>query len=445
MRITIVGAGRVGIHLAKYFIEEHQDVFLIDNDKTRLTIPETDFNLRTFIGEPTDFKVLKEANSDKADIFVAVTGDTAANLVSCAMAKSMGARKTIARVDKYDFLEKAYTAVLKKMGVDSVICPDYLAALSVISSLEHSWTYGWNDFNEGAIILIAITVDENSPLSGCRLKEIYQDSRTMHISALKRGSKTIIPHGDDFILPKDIIYVTTLEEGIGKVKSVAGKVDSPIKDVLIMGGSAVAEIICRNFPKNFSYSIVEKNLDRCRRLAEICTDSEIIYGDGSDEEVLEEAGINNCDAFVALTDSSEGNLLACLAAADKGVKRTVAEIEKEQYIPKAESFNIGSIINKPIITANAIFQLILESDISSPKCFAMKDAEVAKMTIKRDSPLTKSPVKDLRLPKELNFAGLIRNGKGEIVTGSTIFREGDNVIVFCLNGSLNKVEKLFRK
>lgn len=445
MNITIVGAGRVGVHLAKYFVDEHQDVYLVDNNRENLSVLESDFNLRTFFGEPADFRTLRDAKADKADIFVAVTANTATNLVTCAMAKSMGARKTIARVDKYDFLEKNNAIVVKNMGVDHVVYPDYLAALSVISSLNHPWTYGWNDFNNSDIVMAAVTIDKNSPISGSQLKDMYKENRTMHISALKRGTNTIIPHGEDVILPNDILFITTIEGGIEKVKSITGKNDTAIKKVIIMGGSTVAEIVARLTGKNFSFVIVEKNHDRCRRLTEVCPDAEIIYGDGSEQDVLEEAGINNCDAFISLSDSSESNILGCLTAQDIGVKRTIAEIEKEQYIPKAESFNIGSIINKPIITANSIFQIILDSEQSSSKCFAMKDAEVAKMEIKEGSRLTKFPVKHLHLPKELNFAGLIRDGKGEIVTGNTTFLAGDSVIVFCLNGSLNKVEKLFRE
>lgn len=445
MNITIVGAGRVGIHLAKFFSDEHQDVFLIDNDRNHLAELESDFNLRTFCGEPIDFKTLRDANTQRADVFVAVTADTATNLVTCALAKSMGAKKTIARVDRYDFHDENNSEVIKKMGVDYVVYPDYLAAISVISSLEHSWSYGWNDFNDGAIVMIAVTVDENSPLVGSQLKEMYSGIRSMHISALKRGSKTIIPHGDDFIKANDLLYITTIPEGIDKVKEITGKQDKTVKRVIVMGGSTVAELASNITGKRFSFVIVEKNLNRCRQLTESCPNAEIIYGDGSDWEVLEEAGIHKCDGFVALSDSSESNILGCITAQDAGVKRTVAEVEKEQFFPKAESFNIGAIINKPIITANAIFQIILDSDYSSSKCFPMQDAEVARLEIKEGSSLTKYPIKDLKIPKELTFAGIIRDGKGEIVTGNFTFKPGDNVIVFCLNGSLEKVEKLFRK
>lgn len=445
MNITIVGAGRVGIHLAKFFSEENQDVYLIDNERNHLAVLESDFNLRTFQGDPIDFNTLRDANTEKADIFISVTADSATNLVTCALAKSMGAKKTIARIDRYDFLNKRNEKVVKNMGVDHLVYPDYLSALSVISSLEHSWSYGWNDFNDGSLVMTAVTIDESSPLSGCRLKDMYEDNRSMHISALRRGSRTIIPHGDDIILPGDLLYITTVPEGIEKVKEITGKNDHHIKKVILMGGSDVAELTARLGSKRFSFVIIEKKIERCRQLAESCPDAQIIFGDGSDQDVLEEAGLNSCDAFVALSDGTESNILGCLTAQDAGVKRTIAEVEKEQFIPKAESFNIGAIINKQIITANAIFQIILDSEYSSSKCFAMRDAEVARMEIREGSTLTKAPVKDLHFPKELNFAGIIREGKGEIVTGNTVFQKDDSVIIFCLNGSLNKVEKLFKK
>ena len=445
MNIVIVGAGRVGIHLAKYFANERQDVFLIDNDSAHLQVLESDYNMRTFLGEPTDFGTLRKAFVEHADIFVAVTADTATNLVVCAMAKSMGAKRTIARVDKYDFLEEANSSVVRNMGVDHVVYPDLLAARQVIAALDHSWCFGWNDFSDGAIVMVAVRVDEQSPVVGALLKEICRENRKMHISALKRDSKTLIPHGDDTIQSNDILYITTVPEGMEQVKAITGRRECVIKNVIVMGGSAVAELTAKLADKRYSFVIVDKNLERCRQLSGACDRAEVIYGDGSDQDVLDEAGLAHGDAFVALSDSSEGNILSCLAAQDGGVVKTVAEVEKEQFIAKAEAFHIGAIINKPIITANAIFQLILDSSRYTSKCFAMKDAEVARMDIDGPSWLTQCRVKDMKLPAELTFAGLIRDGKGEIITGNTRLQPGDSVIVFCLNGSLNKVEKLFRK
>lgn len=443
MKITIVGAGRVGVHLAKYFADEQQDVFLVDSEPKHLSLLESDFNLRTFCGSPTDFDTLREANSENADIFVAVTGDTADNLVACSMAKSMGAKRTIARVDKYNFLQPSNQEVVRRMGVDNVVFPDYLAAQSIIGSLEHPWSKDWSEFDKGAIIMVAVDVKKGAMIEGLHLKDLFRDSQTLHISAMRRNHRTIIPHGDDRILAYDVLYITLTPDGIGRVMELTDMEYMSMKNVILMGGSVVSELIALESLKNFSCTIIEKDIERCRHLIETCPDSDIICGDGSELDVLEEAGIHKCDAFIALTDNTESNILSCLTARDMGVRKNIAEVEKEQLIDKAESFNLDTIINKPIITANAIFQLILDANVDSSKCFVLPDAEVGRITVKAGSFLTKAKVADLRLPESLTLAGIVRNGKGEMVTGATRFQPDDTAIVFCLAGSLRKVEKLF--
>lgn len=445
MNITIVGAGRVGIHLSKYFADEQQDVFLVDNNPQHLSILESDFNLRTYCGSPTDFKTLRDAKSDKADVFVAVTANTAENLVACSMAKSMGAKRTIARVDKFSFLQPSNLIVVRRMGVDNVVFPDYLAAQSIISSLEHAWSKDWSEFEEGAIIMAAVNVSESAKVSGLRLKDLFSDSRTLHISAMRRAHKTLIPHGDDVILSGDTLYVTLTPDGIDRLIDLAGLERLTVRNMILMGGSTVSELIAKMSAKKFSCTIMEKDRERCRKLIEECPSAEIICGDGSELDILEEAGITKCDAFIALTDNTESNILSCLTARDLGISKNIAEVEKEQLIDKAESFNIDAIINKPIITANAIFQLILDADVDSSKCFVLPDAEVGRITVREGTYLTKARVMDLKLPGDLTLAGMIREGKGEMVTGTTQFRPGDIAIVFCLAGSLRRVEKLFGK
>lgn len=445
MNITIVGAGRVGVHLSKYFADEQQDVFLVDSDSRHLNVLESDYNLRTYCGEPTDFETLRKANSEKADIFVAVTANTAENLVACSMAKSMGAKRTIARVDKYSYLLPSNQTVVKRMGVDNVVFPDYLAAQSIISSLQHAWSKDWSEFENGTIIMVAVEVKEEAKIKELRLKDLYNDSRILHISAMRRNHKTIIPHGEDRILCGDILYITLTPEGMDRLMELTGIEPLTVKKVILMGGSAVSELIAIESRNKFSCTIIERDREHCRRLMEGCPDSDIICGDGSELDVLEEAGINRCDAFVALTDNTESNILSCLTARDMGVRKNIAEVEKEQLIEKAESFNLDTIINKPIITVNAIFQLILDANVDSSKCFVLPDAEVGRIKIKEGSFLTKAKVMDLKLPDELTLAGMIRNGKGEMVTGATQFLPDDTAIVFCLSGSLRKVEKLFDK
>ena len=413
MNITIVGAGRVGLHLSKYFADEQQDVFLVDNDPAHLATLESDFNLRTCCGEPTDFETLRDANSENADIFVAVTANAAENLVACSMAKSMGARRTIARVDRYDYLLPSNAPVVKRMGVDHVVFPDFLAAQSIISSLEHAWSKDWSEFEGGAIIMVAVDVNEHSKIKGRQLRDLFSENRSLHISALRRNHRTIIPHGEDMILSGDTLYITLTPTGLDKVMDLINIEPLSVRNIILMGGSTISELIAKASDRKFSCTIIEKDRERCHQLMLSCPESEIICGDGSELDVLEEAGIRKCDAFVALTDNTESNILSCMTAEDLGVRKNIAEVEKEQLIEKAESFHVDTIINKPIITANAIFQLILDANVDSSKCFILPDAEVARITVRPDSFLTKGKVRDLRLPAELTLAGLIRDGRGK--------------------------------
>ena len=188
---------------------------------------------------------------------------------------------------------------------------------------------------------------------------------------------------------------------------------------------------------------MESNLDRCEELADALPDCRIIHGDGRTSDVLEEENVDDMDAFIALPDSSEINILACLAAKQYGVKKTIAEVENIKFIAEAETLNIGTVINKKLLASSRIFQILLDSDSSNAKCLALADAEVAEMVAKKGSKITKAKIKDLDISRDLTIAGLLRDGKGMLVQGDTQIQEGDRVVVFCLSGAIHKVEKLF--
>ncbi len=445
MKITIVGAGRVGTHLAKYLSGECQDIYIIDEDADKLAALDVDYNLMTIVGSPTGFNALRAAKVEESDLFIAVTPDTSENIVACATAKSMGARMTVARVDREDYMDERNVQVVRGMGVDRVIFPEYLASEGILEALSHGWARNWYEFDRGEILMVGVHINSSAPLVGRHLRDLADIREHFHVSAIRRNHATIIPRGDHRVEADDILYVTTTAKSIPHLLTLAGKENREIKNVVIMGGNKIAEMAAKAGAYKFNFTIIDKDPERCRQLTLLCPGCEIIQGDASEWDVLLEAGITKTDAFIALSASSESNILACLTARDLGVKKTIAEIEREQFIMKGEAFNIGTIINKQLLASNAIFQLMIDADSSSSKCLALTDAEVARLEIKSNSALLEAPVKDLRLPKELTFGGLIRHGKGALVTGSTIFQEGDQVLVFCLAGALHKVERLFRR
>lgn len=443
MKIVIAGAGEVGSHLAKLLSNEDQDIILIDEDAARLSQLDSNYNIMTLKGCPTTFEALREGGVSTADLFIAVTPYETDNIVACSMAKRLGAKTTVARTASYEYMDPKNRSMVRDMGVDRLIYPEYLAANEIITALNHSWVRHWFEIHEGQIILIGIKIHEKAPLAGMHLKDLSSTGHHFHVSAIKRNNETIIPRGDDYIRQGDIIYVTTIRDYVDELMNLSGKVNDRIRRVLIMGGSKIAVRLTNMAPDKYKFRIIDIDYKRCQALPEKCADCEIIHGDARDPELLSEVGIDDTDAFIALTDSSETNILACLSAKEHGVKKTIAEVENIQFISQAESLNIGTIINKKLLASSSIFQMLLDSDSSTSKCLALTDAEVAELEAKPGSRITHAPVCKLNLSRDVTLAGLIRDNVGMLISGNTVIQPGDHVLVFCLNGAIHKVERLF--
>lgn len=443
MKIVIAGAGEVGSHLAKLLSREAQDVTVVDREASRLDALDTKYNLLTVCGSPTSFAVLSDARAAKCDLFVAVTPFETDNVTACAIAKSMGAKRTVARVDNFEYMKDKHQTFFNSLGVDSVIYPEYYAAREILTALDKTWTRHWFEMWNGELILVGVKLRESASIVGMKLRDFGMSSRNFHVSAIRRRHDTIIPGGDDIIREGDIVYFMTRNENVDELRELCGKSQTDVRNVMILGGGRIAGRLCSMARGKYKFKIIHDNADECMRLAERCPDADVICGDGRDNDLLIDEGISNYDAFLALSESSESNILACLTAKEFGVKKTIAEVENIQYIGEAEALNIGTIVNKKLLAAGAIFQRLLDLDLSNSKCMALADAEVAEIEVKEGSKITRAAVKDLKLSHDMTIAGLIRDGKGQLVGGNTVIRGGDRVVVFCLTGAIHKFEKLF--
>lgn len=443
MKIIIAGCGEVGSHLAKLLSREEQDITVIDEDSSKLAVLDSNYNLLTVQGRPTSFKTLRQAGVEGCDLFIAVTPFETRNIVSCAIAKSLGAEKTVARVDNFEFKDPANRSFFASIGADDMIYPEYLAALEIITALNHNWARHWFELHEGELILVGVKLRDNAPLIGKYLKDIGRSTHDFHVAAIKRHHETIIPGGDDRLLADDIVYFMTTREHVANLIPLCGKIERRIRDVIIMGGSRIAIQLCNMAGDKFNFKILDPDRERCLKLSERCADALIINADARDTDALRDAGIVDTDAFIAISDSSESNILTCLSAKEFGVKKTIAEVENLQFISEAEGLNIGTVVNKKLLASSRIYQMLLDRDSSTSKCLALADAEVAEIVAKEGSKITRAPIKDLHLSHYMTIAGLIREGKGQLVGGNTVINPGDRVVVFTLDGVLHKVEKLF--
>lgn len=444
MRIIIAGAGAVGTHLAKMLADERHDIVLMDANEVRLANLESNFDLMTIAARPTSINSLKDAGIANADLFVAVTPEESTNITSCMLAHSLGAKKTVARIDNYEYLQPKNKEFFKNLGIDSLIYPEMLAAKEIADGLHLSWIRQWWEFSGGALVMLGVKLRENALILNTPIAQLKKE-HPYHIVTVMRMGETVIPGGSDELRAGDIVYFMTSKRSLPYIRKITGKeAHATIRNVMVMGGSRIGMRATQLVSDDMSVKIIDNDLSRCHWLTDMVDGNVmIIHGDGRDFELLEDEGISKVDAFVALTGNSETNILACLSAKRLGVAKTIAEVENIDYIGMAESLDIGAIINKKKIAASYIYQLMLDADVSNVKCLTFANADVAEFVVKEDARVTRSLVKDIKFPKGVTVGGLVRGDEGFLVTGDTQIQAGDHVVVFCLSSMIKRIEKFF--
>ena len=447
MKIVIVGAGAVGTHLSKLLSREHQDCVLIDDNEERLE-GVAEYDVMTYNALPTSINALKEAGADKADLFVGVTTEESTNISACIIAHALGAKKTVARIDNYEYLKPQNQKFFQQLGIDSMVYPEVLAAIDITNGLKMSWVRQRWDVHDGALVLLGIKLRAGCEILNQPLKDLCGPEDPYHVVAIKRQGETIIPGGLDMLQLNDLTYFMTTKEYIPYIRKIVGKEHyADVHNVIIMGGGKTAVRAALTIPDYMNVKIIEKDAERCEKLNQLLagSDAMVIHGDGRDLGLLEEEGIKTTQAFVALTGNAETNILACLTAKKLGVRKTVAMVENLDYVSMAEGLDIGTIINKKTVAASHIYQMMLDADVSNLRSLMLVDSEVAEFVAAEGSRVTKRAVKDLGLPFGVTIGGLVRDGEGMLVSGNSQIQAGDSVMVFCHEQKLKHLERFFKK
>jgi trk system potassium uptake protein TrkA len=447
MKIIIAGAGDVGFHLAKLLSYESQDTYIIDFDGEKLEYLNSHLDIITKKGDATSIKLLKEIGVDSTDLLIAVTDSQNTNFTISVIGKSLGAKKTIARIDNSEFLNECEVD-FKQFGLDFMISPQELAANEIKMLLDQS---SFNDtvaFESGVFNVMGTLLTHNSPIIDLTVKEAthrFPDIDFMTIAVKRQGvSQTIIPRGDTRYELDDQVYFCVPNYSMKDLYPIIGKKQFNIKNVMILGGSSIGQKTARNLCKNnFKVKLIEINREKAGLLAEQLNDTLVINGDGRDLELLEEENIRETDAFIAVTGNSETNIMSCLVAKSKGVKKTIALVENMDYIDISQTIGIESLINKKLIAASNIFRHIRKGEILALANLHNIDAEIFEFEVKQGAKVTEHPIKDLRFPREAVFGGIIRNEKAIMAGGNMQIQSGDKVIVFCLPEAIDTVERLF--
>ncbi|NLJ42100.1 MAG: Trk system potassium transporter TrkA [Bacteroidales bacterium] len=445
MRIIIAGAGEVGTHLAKMLSNENHDIILIDTEEGRLKPVYSTMDVLTYVGSATSISILQEVLQKKTDLFIAVTHLEDTNITASILAKRLGALKTIARIDNLDYLEQSTLEFFKSLGIDSLIYPELIAAREVLSLLHETGTTEFMEFCGGKLAMYVQKLDENAPILNKSLEEISatQSTDKYRAVAIKRNDMTIIPRGNEQFQLGDLVFVISTNEGINDMMITSGKENFEAKNIMILGGSRIGKHVALYMQKNCQVKLIDSDPERCEALSEILENTLIINGDCRNVELLEQEGIGQMDAFVAVTGNSETNVLSCLLAKKLGVKRTIAEVENMEYINLAENIGIDTIINKKISAASRIFRHTTNPNVTQVKYMTGTDAEVIEFNVPENAKITRGTLRALEFPKDAIVGGGTRDGIPFIATGDTIIKPNDKVVVFTLPVAYEKVSKFF--
>ena len=444
MKIVIAGVGEMGSHLAKLLSGNGHEITVIDAEPKALAEVSSLADVITVEGDSTTFAVLRKASVRKCDLFIAVHPVENDNILSAIMAKQLGAKKAIARIDNNEYLEPNNKEMFINMGIDYMFYPEKIAAEEVITLLGHTSTTEFVDFSGGRLSLVVFRLEPTSPLVGRELSSFSVDEDAAYRTvAINRDGKTLIPHGNDSYMVDDMVYIIARHDSVGEIMALSGQGNVDIKNMMIWGGSRIGVQIAQAMQEDVNIKLIDYNADKAYRLAEQLEKTLIINEDGRNTEAMMEEGLSNMDAFVAVTGRSETNILTAMLAKRMGVKKVIAEVENLNYINLADSVGVDTIINKKMVSASNIFRFTMSTDVLAIKCLTGSDAEVLEFIVKPNSPATKAAIKDLGLPSDVTIGGIVRGDKVFIASGKTEIAAYDRVVVFAMPSAIAKVGDYF--
>lgn len=447
MRIVIAGAGEVGTHLAKMLSNEFHDITVIDPNEERIRHISQLSDVITLEGRSTSIEMLNKAEVRKADLFIAVnpSEDQEMNITSSILAKRLGAKKVVARINNDEYLMPNNKEIFVNLGIDYMFYPEKIAAREIIELLGQTSSTEYIDFSGGKLLMIVIRLEEGAPILDNSLEVVTGNTEQLdyRVVAIARNGQTIIPDATEEFKLHDMVYVISNQQGMNEVLTYSGKTNINVNKLMILGGSRIGRMVAKGLEHEVNIKLVDYDREKCEHMADMFHKTLIINTDGRNTDALIEEDLQNMDAFVAVTESSETNILACMAAKRLGVQKTIAEIENIDYIKLAESIGIDTIINKKIITVGRIFRFTMTTDVQAIKCLTGSDAEVLEFIVKPDSPITHDKIKHVNFPKDAIIGGIIRGNQTFIATGNTEIKAYDRVVVFSLPSAINKIGKFF--
>ena len=447
MRIIVAGAGEIGSHLAKMLSMEYHEITVISPDEESLERISGESDIITVEGISSSIETLQKAGIENADLFIAVNPDSEQdiNIVSSILAKKLGAKKVTARINNEEYQKNENRILFTDLGIDSLFYPEKIAATEIVNLLKQNTASEFMNYSHGKLQLIVYKLVECSPMVDRTVAELRERTQNLFRSvAISRDNRTIIPKSATRFKVGDVVYLVSKKEGMEQALSLSGKSKVSVRNLMILGGGRIGEMVAKAMEKQVeNIRLIDINPEKCAHLSEVLDKTLVINGDGRNSDLLMEEGLKDMEAFIAVTSSSETNILSCVVAKRMGISKVIAEVENFEYIKLAEEMGVDSVINKKLITAGKIFRFTLSNKVRSIKVLNGTDAVVLEFIVNTNSKITTGKLKDLHFPEEAIIGGFVRGNESFIADSESTIRPYDQVVVFANPDAVDKVDKFF--
>ncbi len=445
MKIIIVGIGELGYHLAKIISQEKHDIVLIDRNAERLQRASDSLDVLTLLGSGTRIRTLEQAGAGDADMLIAVTSLEEVNLTACLLANKLGTKKKLIRVHDPEFLSSVGDTTAKDFGIDRIIHPEGIAAKEIVRLIRRSAATEVLEFAEGKVQLIGLKLDNESPLLNKKLEDVVAAAEDLSFRAvcIVRGIHTLIPKRDSTFRRGDQLFVISKTESVPEMLALCGKSSVRFENIMILGGGDIGMSVAEELQDEVSVKLLEPNKERSTKVAESLQKAMVIQDEGKDLDLLAAEGIMDMDAYIAVSPDEENNIISCLMAKHLGVRKTIAHVEKVDYVPIATTIGIDALVNRKLSAATEILKFIRQGKILSVATLHGVDAEAIELVAQAGSKVTKKPVAKLDFPDGAIIGCVMHDGGVTIPVGATEIHENDRVVVFTLPRSIHDVERLF--
>jgi trk system potassium uptake protein TrkA len=433
------------MHLAEAFVRSNHNITIVDPHEELLKMMESHSDLMTITGDSTSTAVLQRANVKHADLVIAVLHDEHINLLTGIIAKKLGAKKVIARVNTMENLSPDVWRMYQDLGIDGLLSPEDIAAQEIISLLKKNASSETYDFAGGNLQLFMVKLEPEAEILGKTVDEVINQYEHIEfrVAAIHRRQTTFIPQGDEVFQVSDMVYVVTKPHAINAIIKLSGKQQINVHNVMIVGGGRVGRITAKRLEHDLNIKILEIDKERCMELTNHLSEALVVNADARNLNLLEDEGIKDMDAFIAVSDNTETNILTCLQAKSFGVKKTIALVENLDYIGISQNIGIDSIINKKLIAASYMVKYTLGAKVSTLKSLSGIDADIVEFEVRAGSAVTRKPIGQLAMPTDAIICGITRDGESFIATDDFQIEADDHVVVLALPSGIPAVERLF--